>query len=204
MVMNMKILRRQVQVEYHIKRSVFIGVASPVMTEDEAKDFIAKVREKYSDATHVAWAYVVHTIEGFSDAGEPAGTAGPPILRALKGAGVTHGVICVVRYYGGIKLGKRGLIDAYGHTAKLAIEKAGVAEAKEGYIIEITHTYDVKIDGILRSLGIDVRSLSPHYEEVVRWILKIDKDMYEKIVGSLKHLDGVKIHVRGKTLVEVS
>jgi uncharacterized YigZ family protein len=204
MVMNMKILRRQVEVEYHIKRSVFIGVSAPVMTEDEAKDFIAKVREKYSDATHVAWAYVIHTIEGYSDAGEPAGTAGPPILRALKGAGVTHGVICVIRYFGGIKLGKRGLIDAYGHTAKLVIEKAGVAEAREGYIVEITHTYDVKIDGILRSLGIDVRELSPHYEEVVRWTLKVDKDMYDKLVQSLKHLDGVQIDIKGSTLVEVS
>ncbi len=200
----MKVLRRQVEVEYHIKRSVFIGVSSPVMTEDEAKDFIVKVREKYSDATHVAWAYVIHTVEGYSDAGEPAGTAGPPILRALKGAGVTHGVICVVRYFGGIKLGKRGLIDAYGHTAKLVIEKAGVAEAREGYIVEITHTYDVKIDGILRSLGIDVRELSPRYEEVVRWTLKVDKEMYDKLVGSLKHLDGVQIDIKGSTLVEVS
>ncbi len=200
---TLRIIRKQEKVEYHIKRSVFIGVGAPAVSEKDAKDFIARTRDEYSDATHVAWAYIVGSIEGYSDAGEPVGTAGPPILRVLKGEGVTHGVICVIRYFGGIKLGKRGLIDAYGHTAKLLLEKAGVVDATPGYVVEIVHSYNVKIDGVLRSLGIDTRKLTPHYEEVVRWKLTVKKDVYEAFKGRLNAMDGVKISILGETLVEV-
>ncbi len=198
----MRTLRRKTRVEYHIKRSIFIGIGDSVMTEEEAKKFISSVKQQYSDATHVAWAYVINSIEGFSDAGEPSGTAGPPILRALKGEKITHGVICVIRYYGGIKLGKRGLIDAYGHTAKLVIEKAGVYDAVPGYEVQIVHPYNVKIDGVLRSLGIDVRNLTPRYEEVVKWKLNISQDVYELLESRLSHMDGVKMQKLREVLVE--
>jgi len=198
-----RILRKQTEVKYTVKRSVFIGIGAPVSSEADAKTFIASVKDKYGDATHVAWAYVVSSIEAYSDAGEPAGTAGPPILRAMKGAGITHGVICVIRYFGGIKLGKRGLIDAYGYTAKLVIESAGVVDAVEGYEIEIVHSYNVKIDGILRSLGIDIRTLSPHYTDVVRWRMKVSKDMFQMLQQRLSSVDDVDITVIGETLVEV-
>ncbi len=196
-------IRRKEKVEYHIKRSVFIGVGAPAVSEQDAKDFIARTKDEYSDATHVAWAYVVGSIEGYSDAGEPAGTAGPPILRMLKGKGVTHGVICVIRYFGGIKLGKRGLIDAYGYTAKLLLEKAGVVDATPGYVVEIIHSYNVKIDGILRSLGIDTRRLTPRYEDVIRWKLTLKKDVYDALKARLDTMDGVEMSVIGETLVEV-
>jgi len=200
---TMKTFAKDVEIQYQVKRSVFIGINCTAFDETSAKECISVVKNRYADATHVAWAYIVGSVEGYSDAGEPAGTAGPPIYRVLKGAGITHGVICVVRYYGGIKLGKRGLIDAYGHTAHLVVEKAGVVDVKPGYIVEITHGYDVKIDGVLRSLGIDVRNLSPRYEDVVRWRLKIDEDLYNKLVNSLSHISSVNIDIVKNVLVEV-
>lgn len=200
---TMKTFAKDVEVQQQIKRSVFIGIGCTAFDEASAKECIRMVKSRYADATHVAWAYIVGSVEGYSDAGEPAGTAGPPIYRVLKGASITHGVICVVRYYGGIKLGKRGLIDAYGHTAQLVVEKAGVVDVKPGYIVEITHGYDVKIDGILRSLGIDVRRLSPRYEDVVRWWLKIDEDLYNKLINRLGHISSVNVTILRNALVEV-
>jgi hypothetical protein len=149
--------------------------------------------------------YLTRSSDKFLTLGERTKVADKKdLMIALKGAGVDHGVICVIRYYGGIKLGKRGLIDAYGHTAKLLIDEVSVVDAVEGYEIEIIHPYSVKIDGILRSLGIDIRKLSPHYEAEVRWKLKVDKHLYNIIVDRMRALGDVKINIIKEVLVEVN
>jgi uncharacterized YigZ family protein len=118
----------EAQVEIKIERSRFIGRARPVESEAEAKTFIAQVSQEHRQATHNAWAYRVdpeRDIRFASDAGEPSGTAGEPILRALLSRDLTQTAVVVTRYFGGKKLGVRGLIDAYGGTAGAALDAAG-------------------------------------------------------------------------------
>ncbi len=121
-----------VQVEEVIKRSRFIGTAAPASTVEEAQAFIAKTRERYSDATHNAWAFAVgvgdSAARGMSDDGEPSGTAGQPILARIDGSGLGDLVVVVTRYYGGTKLGTGGLVRAYGGVAGEAIKALDVIE----------------------------------------------------------------------------
>ena len=124
---------RNGKAQYTIKRSRFLAFAHRVLSQDEARELIGDYRRRYADATHVVWAYVLPGIDGYSDAGEPKGTAGPPTLRALKSFGITHGLVIVVRFFGGVKLGRRGLIDAYGYAARLACEDAGVGRYALGF-----------------------------------------------------------------------
>ena len=116
-------------VELIINKSRFIGQCFPIATEAEALDILASLRKKYWDATHNCYAYSVGQkgeIARFSDDGEPGGTAGMPMMDALRGAGVTD-VLCVVtRYFGGILLGTGGLVRAYSRSCAEAIRAAGV------------------------------------------------------------------------------
>jgi len=130
--------------QYTVKRSRFLSFAHRILSQEEARDFIGDYRKRFADATHVVWAYVLPGVDGYSDAGEPKGTAGPPALRALKSFGVTHGLVVVVRYFGGVKLGKRGLIDAYGHAARLACEDAGVGRYAVGFRYRLCCPYGKK------------------------------------------------------------
>ncbi|AKI98359.1 hypothetical protein IX53_09715 [Kosmotoga pacifica] len=110
----------------NIKRSVFIGHAAHCESEEKAKEFIREISRRFKDATHNCWAYKVNMngVEkfNFSDAGEPHGSAGRPIFSAIESLNMTNIVVVVTRYFGGIKLGVRGLIDAYNSTARKTLE----------------------------------------------------------------------------------
>lgn len=113
--------------EIKIKRSVFVCRISYVETIEDAKEFISKVSKEYKTATHNCWAYVVGDsaqISHCSDAGEPPGTAGKPMLNTLLSHHMTCTAAVVTRYYGGVKLGVRGLIEAYALAVAEAIAQA--------------------------------------------------------------------------------
>jgi uncharacterized YigZ family protein len=98
-----------------IRKSRFLAQAAPVQTTEQALAFLREVADPV--ATHNCWAYRIGQDYRFNDDGEPAGTAGRPILQAIEGAGVDRVVVVVTRWYGGIKLGAGGLVRAYGGTA---------------------------------------------------------------------------------------
>ncbi|MBB6061989.1 putative YigZ family protein [Thermosipho japonicus] len=104
----------------NIERSIFIATLSHIKNQEEAKEFIREISKKYNDATHNCPAYRViennQIIEFSSDNGEPSGTAGRPILGVLKRYDLLNVVVVVTRYFGGVKLGVRGLIEAYSST----------------------------------------------------------------------------------------
>ena len=142
------------EAEYTVEKSRFIAHASPTETPDEAKLFVAEIKEKYKDATHNVPAFICgpgmeHQWQ--SDDGEPQGTSGMPILKLISSEELTNLVIVVTRYFGGIKLGTGGLARAYSHAAKLAIEKAGICEVREG--IELTYSFDYTYLSKLRNLS---------------------------------------------------
>lgn len=114
------------------KKSRFIGSCRPVSTEEEALEFIAGLKSRYWDASHNVYAYILRegNIQRFSDDGEPQGTAGQPMLNVFLKEEVTNAVCVVTRYFGGILLGAGGLTRAYGGTAKLALDAAGVSRMR--------------------------------------------------------------------------
>ena len=112
------------------KRSRFIGYCKPVSTQDEAIAFINEIKSKHWDARHNVYAYVIKDegISRYSDDNEPQGTAGIPVLDAIRKRGITDCVIVVTRYFGGVLLGAGGLVRAYSAAAKLAVDAAGECE----------------------------------------------------------------------------
>ena len=117
---------RDAQDEFMEKRSRFIGYLFHTPTEEEAVARIKEMREKHWDATHNVYAYIIHKgPTRFSDDGEPGGTAGMPTLQVLQREGLEDVCCVVTRYFGGILLGAGGLVRAYAHGAKLAVDAAG-------------------------------------------------------------------------------
>ncbi len=108
------------------KRSRFIATVKPVRTETEAIEFLENLKKKYWDARHNVYAYVLedNNIQRYSDDGEPAGTAGVPVLDMIKKEGLSNLIVVVTRYFGGILLGTGGLVHAYSRSAKMGVEAA--------------------------------------------------------------------------------
>lgn len=130
--------------EFRSKGSKFIGYFLPVKNNDEVTSALESVQSEHPTATHHCYAYRLnpHKIEEFSqDDGEPGGTAGLPILNELKSADIINAILIVVRYYGGTKLGKPGLIDAYGETARVCIAKASLKKLIPVNLYKIEYAY---------------------------------------------------------------
>jgi uncharacterized YigZ family protein len=113
--------------EIEIKKSRFIAYASHITDREAGMTWLAEIKAEYPDARHHCWAYQIGnpscaTNAGMGDDGEPSGTAGKPILNVLQHKGVGDIMICVVRYFGGIKLGAGGLTRAYGQAAQAVME----------------------------------------------------------------------------------
>lgn len=114
--------------EYEDRKSIFIGEAMPVSTEEEALSFIETVKKRFPDARHHVYAYVLreNSIMRFTDDREPQGTAGMPVLDVIRKNGLTDTVIVVTRYFGGTLLGTGGLVRAYSAAAIGAVEAAEI------------------------------------------------------------------------------
>ena len=112
--------------EFFERRSRFIGHIFRTETEQEALARLKQMREKYWDATHNVYAYIIKDgATRFSDDGEPGGTAGMPVLQVLQREGIFNVTCVVTRYFGGILLGAGGLVRAYAHSAKIGLDAAG-------------------------------------------------------------------------------
>ena len=113
--------------EFTERKSRFIGYIKPVQEENQAVEFIEKIRKKHWDATHNVYAYILDggRVKRYSDDGEPKGTAGIPVLDVLEKEGLTDCVVVVTRYFGGILLGAGGLVRAYSHGARIAVDAGG-------------------------------------------------------------------------------
>lgn len=122
-----KTIRMSASDELVEKRSRFIGYVKPVSTQQDAVDFINEIKSKHWDATHNVYAYVIREegISRYSDDNEPQGTAGIPVLDAIRKRDITDCVVVVTRYFGGTLLGAGGLVRAYSAAAKAGIDKAG-------------------------------------------------------------------------------
>lgn len=139
---------------YKEKGSKFIARAFPVKQETEAKSRIQEVRKEFFDARHHCFAYCLgpdRTIFRVNDDGEPSGTAGKPIFGQIQSKNLTNVLIVVVRYFGGIKLGKPGLINAYRTAAKDSLENASIITRTVDEVCTVSFEYRV-INDIMRIL----------------------------------------------------
>ena len=129
---------------YSQLRSKFLAFAYPVKTEDEVKQHVVAIQKKYYDARHACYAYMLGADRQkfrANDNGEPSGTAGKPILGQINSNNLTDILIIVVRYFGGIKLGTSGLIQAYRAAAVEAIQAATIVEKTVDETIGITFPF---------------------------------------------------------------
>ena len=188
-----------------IKRSRFIACGAPVSTAEEAMAFVNRVRAEYPDAGHHCFAWRLGAGDaGFrvSDDGEPGGTAGSPILNHIDGAGLRNVVIVVVRYFGGTKLGKGGLIRAYGGTAGALIRDAPIIEVEETSPLHIRCTYGDQgaVQSVLRQYGLTVSDSA--YGDAVDLTVHAPIEDGERIELALREATGGRCRVRSETLAQ--
>lgn len=165
--------------EYVEKKSRFIAEVYPVSSEEEAFAHLEEVKKRYWDARHHCWAYIIGrspASERMSDDGEPAGTAGKPILEVLRGRGLTDVFLVVTRYFGGTLLGTGGLVRAYTAAAADGIDHSTVITRIHGYRTRIRTDYTGlgKIQYLLAQRGIHV--LDTVYTEKVEIIVFVPDD----------------------------
>lgn len=185
---------------YREKMSRFLAFALPATSVDEAKECIALYANKYHDARHVCWAYMIgadRLTYLSSDNGEPSGTAGKPILGQINSLGLTNVVVIVVRYFGGIKLGTSGLIVAYREAARLALEDAGTVEGREMTTMSVTFPYlamnDVMklVKGAPASNAVSI--VSQEFDNTCRLTLSLPLDILPSMAGRLDAISGTSV-----------
>ena len=186
-----KTVRRFAFDELVEKRSRFIGYCKPVSTQDEAVAFINEIKSKHWDARHNVYAYVIKDegLSRYSDDNEPQGTAGIPVLDAIRKRGITDCVVVVTRYFGGVLLGAGGLVRAYSAAAKLAVDAAEECEMEMCSVCTLRCSYTMY--GKLPSL-------------VAKFSGSIDSSSFTDDVEISFHLPEDKLSAFNKSLSEES
>ncbi len=138
---------QETRVEIMVVNSRFIATAAPVFSVDEAKAFVTRVRDEFSDASHNVPAYLVgygtSVVAHCSDDGEPSGTAGRPALAVLRGSGLGDVAVVVTRYFGGTKLGTGGLVRAYGDAVREVLAVLPRAEKVATHTVMVAVPYSL-------------------------------------------------------------
>lgn len=175
------------------KGSKFYALAFPVKTKEDVDLHLATVRKKYYDARHHCYAYRIGK-EGeqsfVQDDGEPAHTAGDPILGQIRSRNLTNTLVVVVRYFGGILLGVRGLIEAYKGAASEALDQAILVEIIPVFEFSIRFPYE-KTSEINRLLHpFPTKQLAAEYGEDCFLVLQVEKEIAPRIRATFKDLFG--------------
>lgn len=154
-----KTLKQAAHDEFIVNKSRFIGYASPCQSEEEALAFLKTIREKHRDATHNCYAYVIGENAGvmrYSDDGEPGGTAGLPMMEALKSRGVVNCCVVVTRYFGGVLLGAGGLVRAYTKGCVIALDAAQVVvmQLSQKLLLDVPYPLWDRVSHAMKSLPV--------------------------------------------------
>lgn len=177
-------IKDEASAQFEEKKSVFIGHIKRVYTEDEAKDFINKIRAEHREARHNVYAYVIgenRGIQRYSDDGEPQGTGGIPVLEVIKKNEITDVVVVVTRYFGGVLLGKGGLVRAYSKGAAMAVSEGGIVEKVKGSVLDIILDYDMlgKVQYLFEQNSWYIENID--YTDKVKLIMYCPLDLLEKV-----------------------
>jgi uncharacterized YigZ family protein len=182
------------QAEVREKGSRFLAVVSPAADEAAARAALAALGRRYPEATHQCWAWRLGAPprERSSDAGEPAGTAGVPILRVLRGAALADVVAVVVRWFGGVKLGKGGLARAYAAAVREALRQLPVVHRVPVVHLELEAPYE-RVGAVKRLIHPpEVELEREDYGETARLLLRVHAERRPALALALAEL-GVSI-----------
>lgn len=181
---------------YREKGSKFIALAFPVETEAEIKEKLAEIQKQYFDARHHCYSYILGPNKDayrLNDNGEPSGTAGRPIHGQLLSKDLTNTLVIVVRYFGGIKLGVSGLINAYKTAAKDALDHATIIEKTVDETYKVSFDYSV-MNSVMQLLKDPyVSILGQGYEDRYLITFKIRRREADRIVTALKKINTVTV-----------
>lgn len=188
---NYKTIAKTGSHEKDIKKSRFIAHVAQVFSEAEANEFIKKIRQQESGATHNCTAFIVKEnvlIERMSDDGEPSGTAGSPILNVLQQQELQNVAVVVTRYFGGIKLGAGGLIRAYSSTTAEAVKEIGLVENRiqQGFDLTIPYHLFDKFDNYAKSEKIILEN--KQFTTDIKCKIYLDLDVVDQAVQNIKDL----------------
>jgi uncharacterized YigZ family protein len=193
--MDYKTTASPARTQYVEKRSRFIASSAPVSSEEDAVDFINKVKTEFYDAKHNVFAYCLKCgAERFSDDGEPQGTAGIPALEVLRRREVVNTVVVVTRYFGGVLLGAPGLVRAYTHAVAATLDEAGVIVMRHCDILKFACGYDfyAHADGISRAFGGYISNRK--FQENVTLEIFMPKDKTADFTNALTEASGGSVN----------
>ena len=185
--------------KYSEKGSTFSALAIPVYEVVEVKTNLHQLKEQFPDASHICYGYRIkergRLDEFATDAGEPKGSSGLPILNVLKRNQIVDAVIFVVRYFGGSKLGIPGLINAYGAAAEGTIKNAKVKKWVQLERISFIYNYDLqnKVDSILQKFKVNI--IKSDFGESIQVELEIEVEKNEELSKELKEASNGTIRV---------
>ena len=196
----MRIILKKIETELVIKNSRFINELFVCNSQNLAREIIKQQKDNYLDASHVCHAFVIGEgaeILGMSDAGEPSGTAGRPMLDVLKGSGITDILLTVTRYFGGTLLGTGGLVKAYGECAKSVIAKALEENAVEELVEKTEFCFSCDY-GLYETLKRQIKDFKLYdvqesYSDTVTLKGKILSEQFKTFSDKIKNISSGKI-----------
>ncbi len=171
--------------EIEVERSRFIATVQEACSAEEAQAFVAQLKAEFPDANHNCWAYLIGPPGssdriGLSDDGEPHGVAGRPMLTCLQHSGLGDTVLVVTRYFGGIKLGKGGMVKAYTAAVQSALDQLPRAERIDWCELSATFDYALVTPLERRLAEFEIEVLSTDYAEKVCFHLRLPKERAEE------------------------
>lgn len=191
-----KTIKSESQGFYSEKGSKFISYAFPVKTEDEMKEHLRAIRKKHFDARHCVYAFVIGdkgSLYRASDDGEPANSSGVPVLGQLRSFDLTYTMIAVVRYFGGVKLGIPGLINAYRSAATDALNNATIIEETINSTHVLFFGYD-EMNYVMKCMkDYDAKIVNQDFGEDCRLIFSIRLSLEEQILDAISKNHKIKV-----------
>ena len=176
--------------------SKFYAFAYPVVTEEEIKEKLEALRKKYYDARHHCYAYQLgaeKTAYRINDDGEPSGSAGKPIFGRIQSNDLTNILIVVIRYFGGVKLGIPGLINAYKTTAQEAIDNNKIETCTINEIYELTYEYPIMND-VMRVIKEDhVKMIFQEFEMTCRIHISVRRKESNALEQKILKIRGLNV-----------
>ncbi|AMC92479.1 hypothetical protein AOC36_00260 [Erysipelothrix larvae] len=188
-----KTIAQEVVTELYFQKSQFITYLTPIQSETEAKEVIKRIKKEHPKATHHCVAYVVEDIERSNDDGEPASSAGLPMLQVLRGNDLDYVLAVVVRYFGGTLLGVGGLIRAYGSSVKHAIDTAQILIPQEVTTVNLRFPYEY-INAVETFLSENAEIIDRNYETLA---------IYDIKTKNPEQLNGLIDITRGKITIQI-
>jgi len=187
------------------KKSRFIANIQPVSTEEEALEFIAKMKKQYYDARHNCYAYIIgrnEDIKRSSDDGEPSGTAGRPMLNILEKEGIYNTAVVVTRYFGGVLLGTGGLVRAYQEALQEGLKHTEIVQRQAGYKMQmkIAYTWLGKVQYLCA--GMELPVVETLYEDDITITILVTADKKEQVIKEFKEQTEGQVILEEREAVE--